>query len=137
MKPIYTLGIIALFVAAIGALGYMPQSSPAEQGEILSQNGLHWHAKVTVRVDGEEVEIPANMGLGAVHNPIHTHDDEPGLVHMEFGGRVTKSDLALQKFFNVWDKNFGTARSMMVNGIESSEFENYRMQDGDVIEISY
>ncbi len=72
-----------------------------------------------------------------MHNPMHTHDDEPGLIHMEFGGKVTKNDLALQKFFDVWGKNFGTAKSMMVNGVENSEFEDYRMQDGDMIEILY
>ena len=137
MKPIYALGIITIFVVVVGVLGYLLQSSPAGQGEVLSQNGLHWHARLTVRVAGETVEIPANIGLGAVHNPMHTHDDEPGLIHMEFGGRVTKSDLTLQKFFDVWGKNFGTATSMRVNGVENSEFERYRMQDSDVIEISY
>jgi len=137
MKPLYALGFIAVFVVVVGVLGFSLQSSPAEQGSVLSQNGLHWHARLSVRVNGEAVDIPTNMGLGAVHNPIHTHDDEPGLIHMEFGGRVTQSDLALQKFFDVWGKNFGTARSMTVNGKENTEFENYHMQDNDVIEISY
>lgn len=141
MKPLYAVGVIVLFVAVVGAAGYILQPNPAEQGEIISQNGLHWHANLIVRVNGEVVEIPANMGLsGPVHNPVHTHDDEPGLIHMEFGGRVAKSDLALGKFFTVWGKDirsFGTNMNMMVNGKENTEYENYHMQDGDVIEISY
>ena len=141
MKPLYAIGIIVLFVAVVGTLGYILQPQAASSDEIVSQDGLHWHAKLTVRVNGEVVDIPANMGLsGPVHNPMHTHDDEPGLIHMEFGGRVVKSDLVLGKFFTIWGKDirsFGTNMNMIVNGKENIEYENYQMQDGDVIEISY
>jgi hypothetical protein len=137
MKPIYAIGVLALFVAMVGTLGYVLQTPTVSSDEIVSQNGLHWHARLTVRVNGEVMNIPANIGLGTVHNPIHTHDDEPGLIHLEFGGKVMQSDLMLGKFFDVWKKDLGTAASMTVNGVENSEFEQYHMKDGDVIEISY
>jgi hypothetical protein len=137
MKPVYAVGVIALFFAVVGAVAYAPQEESTTQSEVITQNGLHWHAKLTVRVAGEVVEIPANMGLGAVHNPIHTHDDEPGLIHMEFGGKVMRSDLALQKFFDVWGKNLGNAVAMTVNGEPSTKFQEYLMQDGDLIDISF
>ena len=141
MKPLYAIAVLILLVAGVGVGAYLLQPDPAIQGEVLSQDGLHWHAKLTVRVNGEVVDIPANMGLsGPVHNPMHTHDDEPGLIHMEFGGRVVKSDLALGKFFTVWGKDFksfGPNVSMTVNGEANTEYENYQMQDGDVIEVSY
>ncbi len=110
--------------------------------EVISKQGLHWHSTLVISVKGEKLEIPANIGLGAVHNPIHTHvEDAPaGVIHMEFGGLVRKDDTKLGGFFKAWNKDiksFGPNMKMTVNGIESTEFENYKMQDGDKIELRY
>lgn len=110
--------------------------------KILSRNGLHWHSELAVFVKGEKVEIPANLGLGTVHNPIHTHveDAANGVIHMEFSSLVRQSNTKLGEFFKVWEKDinsFGKIITMKVNGVESVEFENYLMKDGDKIEIRY
>jgi hypothetical protein len=88
------------------------------------------------------------VGIGAVHNPIHTHETD-GIIHLEFGGVVKKEDTNLGKFFEIWGKDFSKdsvmghktgvdgAIKMKVNGIPNAEFENYLMKDGDKIEVIY
>ena len=92
-----------------------------------------------IYVKGEKLEIPENIGLGAVHQPMHTHDDLP-VIHLEFSGVVHEKDLVLGQFFKNWGKDmrsFGRDMSMTVNGETNSEFENYVMGDGDKIELRY
>ncbi len=125
--------------------GRIPQ---AAQGDIISKNGLHWHAKIALFIEDKAQEIPENIGIGITHNPIHTHD-ATGEIHLEFSGLVKKNDLALGKFFDAWGKKFSSSClldscikenktiQMTVNGKENTEFENYIMQDKDVIEIKY
>ncbi len=112
------------------------------QSEIISSNGLHWHTELAIYVKGEKIEIPPNIGLGTVHNPIHTHaeDSAVGTIHLEFPGVVRINDTKLGEFFKVWNKDinsFGTNIKMKINGIESTEFGNYFMKDGDKIELKY
>ena len=88
---------------------------------------------------GEKVEIPQNIGLGAVHQPTHTHDDLP-LIHLEFSGLVKGDDTKLGKFFRVWNKDFrefGQTVTMTVNGEPNTELENYPMKDKDKIVLRY
>jgi len=140
---------IALAGAGVGGLGWYisrrPQTPPSE---IISRNGLHWHAKLTIVINGKEEAIPPEIGLGAVHNPIHTHEEDR-VIHMEFPGLVRRDDLALGQFFKVWKKDFSAqcifeqcngsegAVKMLVNGHESAEFAQYQMKDNDEIEIMY
>lgn len=139
-----TISIIAFAVIGIGTLFYFgitgDQVKPAS--DAISRNGLHWHSELEIYVKGQKVEIPANLGLGAVHNPIHTHDEDApqGVIHMEFGGLVRKDDTKLGEFFKVWQKDitsFGSSMKMTVNGIDNTEFGDYNMQDGDKIELVY
>jgi hypothetical protein len=133
MKPYLAAVTLVLFVAGLAVAAYVLQP---DEGEVVSQTGLHWHARIRVVKGGEEVAVPANMGLGAVHNPVHTHED-PGVIHMEFGGRVLQDDLKLQEFLAVWNPGLGDIVSMTVNGLSNAEFGNYHMRDGDVIELFY
>lgn len=110
--------------------------------EVISRNGLHWHSTLLIYVKGEKMEIPANIGLGAVHNPIHTHvEDAPaGIIHLEFSGLVRNSNTRLDEFFKAWNKTIRTFSenvTMTVNGEPSTAYENYYMKDGDVIELRY
>lgn len=116
--------------------------------QIVAQNGLHWHAKLSIYIKGEKREVPEGVGLGAVEQPVHTHDAS-GAVHMEFPGVVKKDDLKLGQFFKIWGKEFDSSCifdkcngedgkvKMLINGQESQEFGNYSMRDGDQIEIRY
>ena len=133
------LVIVALAVG-IGTLGWYITSRPSiPEGEIISRRGLHWHPELTIFVKDEEQKIPANIGIGAVHNPIHTHDAS-GVIHLEFSGLVRKDDIKLGRFFEVWGKDFmefGSGVIMMVNGEENKEPGDYQMKDGDKIELRY
>lgn len=136
------IGWDAFGVAIIGGLVWLVASAPkAPESDIVSRTGFHWHPELTMYVKGEKQEIPANIGIGAVHQPIHTHDDSSqGIVHMEFQGLVRKQNAILGQFLKSWDKDinsFGTNVKMNVNGQENTELENYQMQDKDKIELRY
>ena len=88
------------------------------------------------------------MGIGIRHEPIHTHDSS-GTLHLEMQGMVRRKDIELERFFEIWGKQFnsncvlefcngseGTLK-MFVNGQPNQEFDKYQMKDGDLIEIRY
>ncbi|MBI2623876.1 hypothetical protein HYW67_00050 [Candidatus Parcubacteria bacterium] len=135
---------IALAVIIIGGgigafVWYLATRPSIPEGEIISRRGLHWHPALTIFVQGEKQEIPANIGIGAVHNPVHTHDAS-GVIHLEFPGLVRGDDVKLGRFFEVWGKNvmeFGSSVRMTVNGEENAELQNHQMKDGDKIELRY
>lgn len=129
--------LIALLIS--GLIWYMTTRPPTLDSEIVSRNGLHWHTDLAIYVKGKKQEIPNNIGIGAVHQPIHTHD-EKDVVHLEFQGQVLKKDIVLGQFFKNWNKDmrsFGANMKMTVNGKENIEYENYIMQDKDRIELRY
>lgn len=119
-----------------------------ENESMISRKGLHYHPKLNIYIKGELQNIPAGVGLGAVHLPIHTHDADH-IIHLEFPGLVTLDDTRLGEFFKIWDKQFnsncifdncngpsGTVK-MFVNGKINSDFEKYPMKNEDKIEIRY
>ncbi len=151
------IGIVILAVAAAAFWGFskinksdnLPDSNNQErQNKIISNRGIHWHSEIKIKILGENQKIPSNIGLGAVHSPLHTHDDS-GVIHLEFKGIVSEKDIKLKKFFEVWEKQFNSncifdkcngeegRVKMLVNGSENSEFENYMMKDKDKIEIIF
>lgn len=137
-KPlIYIIGFVLFFGGMIWWSKILQKNDPN-----ISRNGLHWHTELSVYVRGEKQEIPPNLGIGAVHQPMHTHTEDAaqGVIHLEFQGLVKKSDVTLGKFLKIWGKDmnsFGTNVKMTVNGQENTELENYVMQDGDKIELRY
>lgn len=120
--------------------------------DIISERGLHWHPRLTIYVKGVKQEIPTNIGIGPQYRgmptsglgmmgmtAIHTHEDLP-LIHLEFSGLVRKEDLTLGNFFRIWGRDmqsFGANMRMKVNGAENTEYGNYLMRDGDLIELDY
>lgn len=141
--------VIALAGGGIGLIiWYIAARPPAPQSEIISRNGIHWHPELSITIKGQEQEIPANLGIGIRHEPIHTHDSS-GVLHLERQGLIREKDIKLARFFEIWGKQFnsdcifdscngpaGTVK-MFVNSQENTEFENYQMKDGDKIEIRY
>ncbi len=142
-KNIFVSILIVVFIVL--GLIFLKSAEPTEEevlaqkGDIISENGLHWHPELEIYVKGEKIEIPQNVGLVGVHSPIHTHEDLP-IIHLEFGGQVREDDTKLGEFFKVWRKDFmefGETVTMTVNGEINTEFENYKMKDGDKIVLSY
>ncbi|MBI2641730.1 hypothetical protein HYW87_04015 [Candidatus Roizmanbacteria bacterium] len=150
LKRLIKITIILIIITAIvGGIGwYIAKQPKIPESEIISRGGLHWHPTITVIIKGEEQEIAKDIGIGAVHEAIHTHDST-GTIHMEMQGLITKDDTELGRFFKIWGKEFnsqcifdncngqGGKVKMFVNGKENKEFENYLMKDKDKIEIRY
>ncbi len=139
-------GIVLILFGGSWLSGRLTQEDGGGENPIIAKKGLHWHTKLSLTVRGENVVVPANIGLGAVHNPIHTHDEEPDVIHMEFGGVVRQDDLRLKKFFEVWNKQLsatclldecGGTVTMRVNGATSTELGEHAMKDGDKVELFY
>ncbi len=148
-RAINMIAVVLVIGGFIGGLVWYVANLPqTPESEILSNKGLHWHPRVSIVLKGQAQEIPNGLGLGAVHNPIHTHDAS-GVIHLEFQGIVRKDQLTLGRFFELWGKPFnancifeycndGDGKvTMTVNGQENTEFENYQMRDADQIEIRY
>ena len=139
---IFFIAIGALIVLAIASIFVLPKPSgtvSSNDPNVIATSGLHWHPQLTMYVKGEKIEIPQNIGIGAVHQPMHTHDDLPN-IHLEFPALVRAQDITLKRFFEIWGKDmqsFGGSMRMTVNGKENTEFENYVMHDGDLIELRY
>lgn len=147
-----TLKIGAVIVLVGGSIGslvwYAASRPPVPEDEIISRRGIHWHPELTIAIKGQKQEILANLGLGAVHQPVHTHDST-GVLHLEIQGPVRKDDTKLGRFFKIWGKEFNSncifdscngaegKVTMKVNGSENTEFDNYEMKDKDKIEIQY
>lgn len=130
-----------LLVSAFGAFMWYAAAGPSvADAEVLSRHGLHWHPELTIYVKGIRQPIPENIGIGVVHNPLHTHDMS-GTIHMEMQGLVMKNSTTLGEFFKVWRKNmsdFGTSTlRMLVNGAEVLDVLNYPMKDKDKIELYF
>ncbi len=123
----------------VGGLLWWSADLQKNDPEILSSKGIHWHPELKIFVKGAPIEIPEDLGLGAVHNPMHTHEDLP-IIHLEFEGLVKKQDITLGKFFTLWGKDMrslGTTVRMMVSGVENTEYESYIFKEGDKVELYY
>ena len=132
----------SLFIALIGGIvWYIATRPPILESDIISRNAIHWHPELTIYVKDKKQEIPMNIGIGAIHQPVHTHDDnDQGIIHLEFQGLVKKQNITLGQFFKNWGKDirsFGANMKMIVNGKENTEYENYIMRDNDKIELRY
>jgi len=119
-KRITTISIIAASVLAVAALIYfvvVQGQSPANAAypptdsiscDGLEQTASHYHAHVTIYIDGNRASIPATIGIAPpTDNPscfywLHTHTSD-GVIHIEApSGR----SFTLGNFFDIWGKRF-------------------------------
>lgn len=152
-KKVILIGGIITALFLFGAVFLLSKSDNSDipEDQIIARNGLHWHPKLSIYMKGEKRELEDAIGLGAVHQPMHTHteDYKNGVVHMEMKGVVTKDETKLGNFFRIWGKPFSATKlfdqestqsgtiKMTVNGKENNEFENYQMKENDTIEIRF
>lgn len=149
-KGVFKILLIAIIIVVpIGLLSWYIATRPSlPESEIISKNGLHWHPQLSISIKGKRQEISKDIGIGATHQPIHTHDAS-GALHMEMNGLITKEQTKLGNFFRIWGKEFNSSCifdkcngkegkvRFFVNGQENNQFENYLMKDKDKIEIKY
>ena len=104
MKNIKTsyiiIGVIVLFIGGIGLSRYLQSNNP----NTASTGAFHWHPSLTIYVKGQRQEIPANIGIGAVHQPMHTHSEDAsqGVIHLEFAGAAKNDEIKLSRFLQTW-----------------------------------
>jgi hypothetical protein len=143
-------GAVWYFVAPTIFSGHPPTTPTGDPTltTCISEGSLamHIHVHLSITVNGRPVDIPANVGVDATcTRPVHTHDDS-GEIHIE---SPVVYPFNLGDFFMVWGKPFDNTQiltykvdsahnlRMTVNGIVSSQFQNYVLQDNDVIQITY
>lgn len=150
MKNILIISGIAILLLIGGV--WWSNSLQSSDTDTISTRGVHWHPQLTIYVNNERQDVPANIGIGTQYasmptfdqsmrmTAMHTHEPD-GTIHLEFPGRVTREDTTLSNFFAIWGKDmmndFGTLTKMTVNGKETTEFGAYEMKDGDKIELRY
>lgn len=107
----------------------------------------HIHPTLSLVINGENINIPSGIGIeqGGCMHPIHTHETT-GKIHIE---SPKPAEFHLSDFFLVWGKTYTKDQildakvdethriRMMVNGVESSDYENLILRDNDNILISY
>lgn len=97
----------------------------------------HWHPHLTIKIDGKEQIIPANIGLGPnCHLPLHTHMND-NIIHVE--SQIIR-DYTLGEFFEVWGESLQKENyelEMTVNGQPNSEYGNLVLKDGQKIVLNY
>lgn len=149
-KQAIQYALVALLFVGGGWLAwrYIASLPEIKAEDIISRNGIHWHTELAIVIRGEPRTIPANIGLGAIHNPMHTHTED-GVIHLEFDGIVLKQNTRLGRFFEIWGMQFSKdcilgycngldgKVMMMLNGEPNDAYGDYEMKDGDKIEIRY
>ena len=154
-------GILLLAREDTDPMEELSASFGADESEVISESGIHWHPELTILIKRQKQEIPADVGIGVQYRDnrwfdpmmqmtdIHTHDNS-GTLHWEvMSGPVKKGHVKLGAFFEIWGKPFNTTQlfeykngesgtlTMLVNGQPNTAFETYVVKDGDKIEIRY
>jgi hypothetical protein len=109
----------------------------------------HNHVQLAIIINETQIEIGPNIGIGDPGcngmKGIHTHDDS-GKLHIE---TPSPMPAPLGAFFEIWGESFDDQEIMghiaddehevvlTVNGEVNLLFEEYMMEDGDIIEIEY
>ncbi|MDA1053137.1 MAG: Ig-like domain-containing protein [Planctomycetota bacterium] len=138
------------------------QEIVAEGEHTVESQAEHIHAHLTIFVDGTQVVIPNNIGVGnsGFLSQIHTHDDL-GTLHIHpIASELRDRTNTLSDFFDTWRTNAGLAGNnpnailsatqlldnvtnttdtlkMFVNGQLSAEFGNHVLHDDDDIVLVY
>lgn len=123
--------------------------------ECLDHSGLarHDHSNLNIYLDGQQRLIPAQVGIntdicnGESENmhAVHTHDST-GKLHIESN---TNIDIPIGVFFDIWGVHFNETGIfeyrvnetyeliMSIDGVPTTQFDDYLLVDGKEIVISY
>lgn len=141
MKSMVKPGI--LLVSLLFILAACNKPAPPLQND----DFVHIHSQLNIIIDGENMVVPAGIGLGGdAHQPLHTHETD-GIIHLE-AYNPTSDYFKLGKFFEIWDKRLTSScvfdyctnkgkLTMTVNGQPNNEFGDYVMKDGDKMILEY
>ena len=158
-----TLGVIVALMALGGVAINTALEEIKNKPEVADNEPIviHMHTTLRILVHNKLVIIPKHIGIDpalyktydldkyGIKNPrtypLHTHDTS-GVIHIE-STRIRT--FTLGQFFDVWGETFNencildkcsnglNKVQIYVNGIESFEFREHLMKDGEVITIVY
>lgn len=76
--------------------------TPRVRCDPVEQLAVHYHAHLTVLVEGRPVTVPADIGIrpGCL-TWLHTHD-KSGIIHIEAPAAAANTTFTLGDFFDVW-----------------------------------
>ncbi|MBI2547284.1 MAG: hypothetical protein HYW23_02450 [Candidatus Aenigmarchaeota archaeon] len=163
--------IIVIFAVVFGSIGLLLgvyslfSVSRITDNVVLPNKPIHWHPNLRIIIKGEEIGIPANIGMGTSYSSspfydsmmgmtnMHTHDDSSTLHWEVMMHAPTREDMYLGNFFQVWGKTFnkncifefcngseGSVKMFINNKLNNklnNKFDKYIVRDGDEIVIEF
>lgn len=155
--PVYVAAAVAFFFILMAVIppvytAIFPGSVPAEEdlmGYTFTEHTdlpLHIHPRLEIMINGQNVTVPAGIGITEQGmRVIHTHD-ESGRIHIE---SPRAHQFYLKDFFSIWGERFDGkcisdycedhdhAIRLIVDGAESRAYQDLPLEDGQSIEIVY
>jgi len=115
---------------AVESVSFPPQLSPA---------AMHIHSELSIVQNGIRIPIPKDIGIGKIHQPIHTHEND-NVIHVESSDTRAYT---LGNFFQVWKKSLNTTCvadycgkvEMTVDGKPNDDLGRHVLKDGEKIEV--
>jgi hypothetical protein len=157
-RRITIASIFIVVIAVIVGLSYSGVFTSVSQLPNHDKMLLHIHPHLEILIGGNQITIPANIGISpntwknhTIDNygmtgmaPLHTHDTS-GTIHVESN---TVRNYTLGQFFDVWgvqfnescilDKCSGSGKvSVTINGVSNNEYRNHVLKDGEFIRIVF
>jgi sulfur carrier protein ThiS len=143
---ILKVGIPVAAVAVVLVIVFGMQGSG--NGSVGTKMVMHIHPQLNVKVNGQPIIFPENIGieksLWKDHSldkygmqgmsPLHTHDSS-GTIHVESSA---ERDYTLGEFLDVWgalDTSNGKTVKVNVNGQPLSDWRNHILEDKEKISI--
>jgi sulfur carrier protein ThiS len=139
---------IGIPVAVVAVLGIVFGIQVSEQGPMEIKMVMHIHPQLSVKVNGQPIIVPENVGIDKSlwkdhsldkygmqgMSPLHTHDSS-GTIHVESS---IERDYTLGEFLDVWD-GFDAANDktvkVIVNGQPLSDWRNHILEDKEQITL--
>lgn len=175
-KLLLSIGVVGIFLLLLGGGGYFlirtgsQGQAQGQQSQVQSQNhpivdaayppvdqvycdaseqvAVHYHAHLSIYINGQAVQIPANTGIASdCIYWLHTHDTT-GVIHIE---APQNTRFTLGQFFDIWKNQFAdlgngfpsqldqtSGWSVYVDGKPyQGDFRNLQLQAHELITLAY
>ncbi|MCB9805826.1 hypothetical protein H6775_01545 [Candidatus Nomurabacteria bacterium] len=101
---------------------------------------FHIHPQIKITVDGQNEEVPANIGINdTCMSEVHTHDST-GQIHIESINAERLEQFTLRNFFDVWKQTperEGYNLEIYFNGESKNSVDEISFVDHSKIELRY
>ena len=103
----------------------------------LTSEEFHLHPRLTIKIDGAEEPLPANIGIyEGCTQELHTHGAD-GVIHVESD---TDKGYTFQHFLNVWGLSLsqeGFIARLTVGGTFNDNDTSFKLEDGQEILLEF